>query len=48
MWIQYTQKRYIVDDINRQWQTHNPDNKEKISWDEYKQMVYGFMEGKIN
>jgi Ca2+-binding EF-hand superfamily protein len=45
-WIQYTQKRYIVDDVERQWKAHNPENKEKISWDEYKKMVYGFMDGK--
>lgn len=45
-WIQYTQKRYIVDDVERQWKAHNPENKEKISWEEYKKMVYGFMDGK--
>nr|CAD7592690.1 unnamed protein product [Timema genevievae] len=44
-WIQFTQKRYIVDDVERQWKTHNPENKEKITWDEYKKMVYGFMDG---
>nr|CAD7430933.1 unnamed protein product [Timema monikensis] len=43
-WIQFTQKRYIVDDVERQWKTHNPENKEKITWDEYKKMVYGFMD----
>lgn len=46
-WIQFTQKRYIVDDINRQWQSHNPDNKDKITWEEYKKMVYGFLDGNI-
>ncbi|XP_066999758.2 calumenin-B isoform X2 [Anabrus simplex] len=43
-WIQYTQRRYIVDDVERQWKAHNPENKEKISWEEYKKMVYGFMD----
>jgi hypothetical protein len=45
-WIQYTQKRYITDDVERQWKAHNPENKEKLSWEEYKRMVYGFMDGK--
>ncbi|KAF4523076.1 hypothetical protein B566_EDAN003088 [Ephemera danica] len=44
-WIQFTQKRYILDDVDRQWKAHNPENKEKISWEEYKKMVYGFMDG---
>uniref|UniRef100_A0A8D8Y725 Reticulocalbin-3 n=1 Tax=Cacopsylla melanoneura TaxID=428564 RepID=A0A8D8Y725_9HEMI len=43
-WIQYTQKRYIHNDVENQWRTHNPENKDKISWDEYKKMVYGFMD----
>lgn len=45
-WIQYTQKRYITDDVERQWKAHNPENKDKLSWEEYKKMVYGFMDGK--
>lgn len=43
-WIQYTQKRYILDDVDRQWKQHNPENKETISWEEYKKMVYGFLD----
>ncbi|KDR16997.1 calumenin [Zootermopsis nevadensis] len=43
-WIQYTQKRYITDDVERQWKTHNPENKGNLSWEEYKKMVYGFMD----
>ncbi|XP_075234695.1 calumenin B scf [Lycorma delicatula] len=43
-WIRYTQRRYIVDDVERQWKTHNPEAKEKISWEEYKKMLYGFMD----
>ncbi|GLH05521.1 Supercoiling factor [Gryllus bimaculatus] len=43
-WIQYTQRRYIVDDIDRQWKAHNPENKEKITWDDYKKTVYSFMD----
>lgn len=40
----YTQQRYIKDDVERQWGSHNPMGKEKLSWTEYKDMVYGDME----
>ena len=43
-WIMYTQQRYIRDDVERQWVSHNPMGKEKLSWTEYKDMVYGDME----
>ena len=38
-WIMYTQQRYIRDDVERQWVSHNPMGKEKLSWTEYKDMV---------
>lgn len=31
-WISYTQRRYIDEDVNRQWKQHNPDNEDKLSW----------------
>lgn len=40
-WIMYTHQRYIRDDVERQWKSHNPDGKDKISWKEYSVMVYG-------
>ncbi|XP_066952178.1 calumenin-A isoform X2 [Macrobrachium rosenbergii] len=43
-WIEFTQKRYITDDVRRQWNSNNPENKEKLDWHDYKSMVYGFME----
>lgn len=43
-WIQFTQKRYIHDDIDRQWKSHNPDGKEKLTWSEYKNAIYGFLD----
>lgn len=43
-WIMYTQQRYIRDDVERQWKSHNPMGKDKLSWTEYKDMVYGDME----
>lgn len=43
-WIEYTKKRYVHDDVERQWQQHNPEKNETISWPEYKKAVYGFMD----
>ncbi|XP_013787349.1 calumenin-like [Limulus polyphemus] len=41
-WIQYTQKRYILDDVDRQWKAHNPDKKEILMWEDYRKVTYGF------
>lgn len=43
-WIKYTQQRYIQDDVDRQWTTHNSDKKDKLPWQDYRSMVYGFMD----
>ncbi|CAB3378739.1 Hypothetical predicted protein [Cloeon dipterum] len=43
-WITYTQKRYVIDDVERQWRAHNPENKDTITWQEYRKLVYGFMD----
>ncbi|KAL0113413.1 hypothetical protein PUN28_012520 [Cardiocondyla obscurior] len=43
-WIMYTQQRYIRDNVERQWKSHNPTGKEKFTWTEYKDMVYGDMD----
>lgn len=43
-WIKYTHQRYIRDDVERQWTSHNPESEEKLAWSKYKSMVYGFME----
>lgn len=32
-WISFTQRRYIEDDVNRQWKQHNPDNADKLHWE---------------
>lgn len=32
-WISFTQRRYIQDDVDRQWKQHNPDNTEQINWE---------------
>ncbi|XP_022909565.1 calumenin [Onthophagus taurus] len=43
-WIRYTQKRYIMEDVERQWTQHNPENKDQIKWEDYKKLVYGFLD----
>ncbi|CAL7935151.1 unnamed protein product [Xylocopa violacea] len=43
-WILYTQKRYIRDNIEQQWKSHNPEGKEKLPWTEFLAMVYGDMD----
>lgn len=43
-WIQKSQKTYIVEDVERQWKAHNPDLKDVLSWGEYKQATYGFID----
>ncbi|OAD59426.1 Calumenin-B [Eufriesea mexicana] len=40
-WISYTQRRYIRNNVEHQWKSHNPDEKEKIPWTAYLAMVYG-------
>lgn len=44
-WIRYTQKRYIMEDVGRQWNQQNSDPQNSlISWNDYKKNVYGFMD----
>ncbi|RWS07593.1 calumenin-like protein [Dinothrombium tinctorium] len=43
-WIHRSQRNYILEDVERQWKSHNPDNKSKISWDDYRRVTYGFMD----
>lgn len=43
-WIQFTQRRYIDEDVGRMWKQHNPDNEDSLKWEVYKQNVYGFLD----
>jgi len=44
-WISATQARYIDEDVEKQWETNKPEGKETINWSEYRQAVYGFLDG---
>jgi len=43
-WIQNTQKRYIIEDVEKQWKSHNPKEENKLTWDEYRKSSYGFVD----
>lgn len=43
-WIQMTQRRYVVEDVERQWKAHNPKDDTMLTWDEYKKSSYGFVD----
>ncbi|XP_015926659.1 calumenin isoform X2 [Parasteatoda tepidariorum] len=40
-WIQLTQRRYIIEDSDRQWIGLNPENEKELPWPSYKQQTYG-------
>ena len=36
--------RYTSEDVERQWVQHNQDGKDALGWEEYRQLVYGFLD----
>lgn len=44
LWIHQQQRSYIQEDVDRQWKSHNPDNKTLLRWEDYRKMTYGFMD----
>lgn len=44
-WIKFTQRRYIYEDVERQWQSHERNHDSLLSWDEYLNVTYGFLSG---
>lgn len=44
-WIQYTQKKYIQDDVESQWKAHIANGKTELIWSDYKKSIYGFIDG---
>ena len=45
-YIDHTQKRYIYEDVDRQWKELNPNNDELVSWQRYINYTFGFDVGK--
>jgi hypothetical protein len=45
-WIHISQKKYIVDDVERQWKTQTADDESvtALSLDDYKKRTFGFLD----
>lgn len=43
-WIQYVQEREVREDTERQWEEQKKDAGDKLSWESYKDDVYGFVD----
>lgn len=45
-WIQQSQKRYIYEDVDRQWQVHTDNDQtiKKLSWERFRNKTYGFLD----
>jgi len=41
-WIQYVQKKYVVEDTERNWRDHDLENGKLLSWDAYRKRTYGY------
>lgn len=46
-WIKHAQKRWIYDDVDRQWKSHDLNGDEVVSWEEYKNATYGYILGTV-
>lgn len=44
-WIKHAQKRWIYDDVDRQWKSHDLNGDGVVSWEEYKNATYGYVLG---
>uniref|UniRef100_A0A8C3JPG6 Calumenin n=1 Tax=Calidris pygmaea TaxID=425635 RepID=A0A8C3JPG6_9CHAR len=45
-WIKFAQKRWIYEDVERQWKGHDLNEDGLISWEEYKNATYGSVLGR--
>ena len=49
-WIQFTQQRYIREDVERQWAQHMEDpsladhENTNLDWEQYRKIIYGFLD----
>lgn len=46
-WIKHAQKRWIYDDVDRQWKSHDLNGDGVVSWEEYKNATYGYILGMV-
>lgn len=45
-WIKFAQKRWIFEDVERQWKGHDLNGDNLVSWEEYKNATYGYIFGR--
>lgn len=45
-WIKKAQRRYVYDNVERQWQEFDMNQDGLISWEEYRNVTYGTYLGK--
>lgn len=45
-WIKKAQKKYIYENVDRQWKDFDVNNDGMISWEEYRNVTYGTYLGK--
>lgn len=45
-WIKYAQNKYIYEDAEKQVENNDLNKDGFVSWEEYKNNTYGFMDGK--
>ncbi|XP_015928979.1 calumenin-A [Parasteatoda tepidariorum] len=43
-WIKYTQMKYIMEDVDRQWDQYNSDQNQNLNWETYKKVTYSFID----
>lgn len=44
-WIKHRQRRYIEENVNKHWKDYDNNQDDKISWEEYKNVTYGYYLG---
>lgn len=44
-WIKYTQRRWMIEEVDRQFKTQDLDGDGLITWEEYKNATYGYTMG---
>ncbi|KAJ8402561.1 hypothetical protein AAFF_G00366440 [Aldrovandia affinis] len=41
-WIKHRQRRYIEEDVDKQWKEYDLNNDRQVTWEEYKNKTYGY------
>ena len=47
-WIKYTQNKYIFEDADKQITSNDLDKDGFVTWEEYKNATYGYIESKYH